>query len=241
MTRAPLSVVIPTLEAAAVIGPCLAALIPGLERGVIRELVIVDGGSSDEIAAVAEGVGARLIAAPPGRGGQLAAGVAASSGAWVLVLHADTVLSPDWSEAVAAHMARHPQAAGYCALRFDDPGLAAGFVAGWANLRSRLFGLPFGDQGLLMPRSLYDAAGGYPEIPLMEDVALVRAIRRFGGRAALRPLGATALSSAERYRRDGWLRRGARNLWLLARYSLGADPAVLAAAYARRREPGGGA
>jgi len=102
------------------------------------------------------------------------------------------------------------------------------WFAGWANLRSSLFGLPYGDQGLLMRRVAYDRAGGYPDQPLMEDVALVRTLHR-----PLAGLPVRALTSAERYRRAGWIRRGARNLWTLARYFSGADPAVLAAAYRR--------
>jgi hypothetical protein len=98
--------------------------------------------------------------------------------------------------------------------------------AGWANLRSRVFGLPYGDQGLLLTRSLYDSVGGYSDQPLMEDVAIVRALR---GR--LRALPIRALTSAARYEQQGWLRRGARNLWTLTRYFGGADLKRLAEAY----------
>ena len=100
-------------------------------------------------------------------------------------------------------------------------------MAGWANLRSRWFGLPYGDQGLLIHRSLYRTVGGYPEQPLMEDVAIARSL----GRARLTGLNAVARTGADRYLRDGWLRRGARNLWTLARYFLGASPEALAKAY----------
>ncbi|MEL6481842.1 MAG: TIGR04283 family arsenosugar biosynthesis glycosyltransferase [Pseudomonadota bacterium] len=232
--RAPLSVVIPTLNAAASLAPLLAPLAEGAAAGLVREVVIADGGSDDDIAALAEGVGARFVAAPRGRGRQLSAGCAAAGGPWLLILHADTRLPADWQGAVADHIEHHGGAAAYFRLRFDDRSAPARFVAGWANLRSRLFGLPYGDQGLLVPRPLYDRAGGYPEIALMEDVVLVDAIRRTAGRGALRSLATTVETSAERYRRDGWVKRGARNLLTLLRWRLGADPEALAAAYEGR-------
>ena len=92
--RAPVSVVIPTLDAAADLGPCLAALGEGLQAGLLRELVISDGGSTDATRAVADEAGAIWVSGPPGRGGQLGRGVAASEGDWLLVLHADTWLAP---------------------------------------------------------------------------------------------------------------------------------------------------
>jgi hypothetical protein len=224
--RAPVSVVIPTLDAAHRIGPCLAALAEGLGEGLVRELVIADGGSTDAIGAVAQAAGARLVPAPRGRGSQLAAGAAAAGGPWLLFLHADSVPGTGWPAAVRRHMSRHPGRAGYFDLVFDAEGLWPRLFAGWANLRARSFGLPWGDQGLLIPRALYAAAGGYPPVPLMEDVALSRAL---AGR--LVPLGCAIVTSAERYRREGWVRRGLRNQGLLLRYALGVPPERLAARY----------
>ncbi len=225
---APVSVVIPTLNAADSLGPCLGALGEALFDGVVREVILADGGSSDAIAEVAEEVGAVLITAPRGRGSQLSAGASAASGPWLLFLHADTVLSEGWAHAVQRHIAQCPDQAGWFRLAFDCDRWAARRVAGWANWRSRWLGLPYGDQGLLVPRALYAAAGGFPEIPLMEDVALVRRLR---GR--LRPLEAVAVTSAERYLRDGWARRGWRNLGTLARYFLGVPPERLVEWYRR--------
>jgi len=222
--RAPLSVVIPTLNAAEALPGCLAALMPGLEAGVIRELVITDGGSADHTLQLAEEVGAVLVTGAPSRGGQLRRGVAAAQGDWVLVLHADTVLPPGWVSAVQAQMAIGRPA--YFRLRFDAHGLAPALVARWANLRSRLCGLPYGDQGLLVSRADYEQVGGYADIPLMEDVAIARAL---GRRLMALPLAVT--TSATKYQRDGWLRRGGRNLWLLIRYMLGAKPEELARRY----------
>jgi hypothetical protein len=228
--RAPVSVVIPTLDAADRLGPCVAALGEGLMAGVIRELVIADGGSKDRIAGVAEALGARLVLAPRGRGAQLAAGARAAGGEWLLFLHADTVLAPGWAGAVQAHIAGRPERAGYFALRFDRDGLMPRLVAGWANLRAWLFGLPYGDQGLLVSRAVYTEAGGYPEIPLMEDVALARRL----GRRRLARLAGEAVTSAERYAAEGWLRRGARNLSTLVLYLVGVPPERLVRRYERQ-------
>ena len=174
--RAPISVVIPTLNAGESLPGCLAALGEGLQAGLIRELIVSDGGSDDATLEISEAAGAVLIEGMPSRGGQLRRGAGAAQGAWFLFLHADSWLAPGWSEAALAHM--ESDKAGYFRLRFDRGGLPGRVVAGWANLRSRLFGLPFGDQGLLIPRDLYDALGGYPDIPLMEDVALARALAK---------------------------------------------------------------
>ena len=225
---APVSVVVPTLDSAAILGPCLGALTEGLMQGLVTELVLADGGSGDAIAAVADAAGARLVTPPRGRGPQLAAGARSARGAWLLFLHADTVLAPGWAAAATRHIARGPEIAGYFRLAFDSRHPMARVTAGWANLRARALHLPFGDQGLLIARTLYDRVGGYPEIPLMEDVALAR---RLGRR--LVPLDATAVTSAARYARDGWFRRGARNLSTQALFLTGTPPERLAGRYDR--------
>lgn len=224
--RAPISVIIPTLNAEADLARCLASLGEGLAAGLIRELVISDGESGDATRAIAEAAGAEVVCGAAGRGGQLRRGAAAAKGVWLLVIHADTELSAGWVEEVQAHITT--ERAACFRLAFRTKGRAARFVAGWANLRSRVFGLPYGDQGLLVSRAAYDAAGGYPDWPLMEDVALVRRLPR------VRLLRSTACTGADRYLRDGWFRRGARNLWALARYFCGVSPETLGQEYHRR-------
>ena len=126
---------------------------------------------------------------------------------------------------MVAHL-ETPQA-GWFRLAFAKGGFAGGVVAAWANYRSRL-GLPYGDQGILLPRALYEDAGGYPDQPLMEDVALACALR---GRLAA--IDAVAQTCPGRYRRQGWLKRGSRNIWTLLRYFSGVSPQRLAEAYRR--------
>lgn len=226
--RAPVSVVIPTLNAQSQLGYVLSSLGEGLSAGLLREVIVADGGSTDDTRALVEAAGAVWLDAPEGRGAQLRAGCAAAQGDWLLILHADTDLADGWSTAAAAHL-RHPGKAGYFRLAFRAQGMAPRLVAGWANLRARWFGLPYGDQGVLVSRALYDAVGGFAPIPLMEDVAMARALKgRWVGLPALVETG------ADRYERDGWFRRGAHNLGTLARYFLGVAPERLAARYHRR-------
>ncbi|MEB8388234.1 TIGR04283 family arsenosugar biosynthesis glycosyltransferase [Rhodobacteraceae bacterium KMM 6894] len=226
--RAQLSVVIPTLNAESELPALAAGLMEGVQTGLIRELVVSDGGSTDGTLLIAVDLGARVVQGAPSRGGQLRRGANAASGAWLLFLHADSALPDGWTQVVSAQMAQGGPA--YFKLAFNATGLAPRLVAGWANVRARVFALPYGDQGLLISRKTYDAAGGFPDIPLMEDVALARALARTpGARPVDLPLAIR--TSAARYQRDGWLRRGARNLWLLIRYLAGADPTALARAY----------
>lgn len=222
---APISVVIPTLNAAKGLPGVAASLAEGLEAGLIRELVVSDGGSQDATREIADELGASVVEGPASRGGQIRRGVAAARGDWLLILHADTYLDPGWAEPVAAHLA-WPDTAAHFRLRFRARGLRPSVVAGWANLRSRLFGLPYGDQGLLIHRDLLAGIGGVPDVPLMEDVILSR---RLQGRLSMLP--AVAATSAARYQTGGWARRSLRNGWTLARFLLGASPERLAARY----------
>ena len=224
---AEISVIVPTLNAAETLPKCLGSLIEGLGSGLIRELIVTDGGSTDATQTIADAAGAVIVTGPASRGGQLRRGADAARGRWFLVLHADTVLEPGWAQVVQDHLENDGGTACF-RLAFQATGVGAWWVAGWANLRSSLFRLPYGDQGLLISRQVYAQAGGYPDQPLMEDVALVRAIT-----GPLTVLPVRALTGAGRYRRKGWLRCGAQNLWTLARYFAGVDPQKLAASYRR--------
>lgn len=221
--RAPISVIVPTLNAERCLGRCLTSLMAGLEAGLIRELIVSDGGSTDATVEIAKAWGAEVIEGKPSRGAQLARGCDIAKGRWFLVLHADTFLSDGWVQPVFQHLQNAK--AGWFRLAFDDGGFAGQGVASWANLRSRM-GLPYGDQGLLLPASLYRDVGGYPNQPLMEDVALARALK-----GHLAGIDAVAITSANRYKSQGWLRRGGRNLWTLFRYFRGVSPHQLAENY----------
>ncbi len=218
-----LSVVIPALNAAATLPATLAALgdAPG-------EVVVVDGGSTDATAAVATAHGARVVAAPRGRGGQIAAGVAAARGDWLLLLHADTRLAPGWAGAAQAFMVQKPDRAGYFRFALDSADPRAHRLERIVAWRCRVFALPYGDQGLLIARTLLDSAGGVGILPIMEDVDLVRRL----GRHRLTGLAVEAITSASRWERDGWWRRSARNLLCLSLYFAGVPPRLIARLYA---------
>jgi rSAM/selenodomain-associated transferase 2 len=223
--RAALSIVIPTLNAEAGLPLVFASLMEGLQAGLIRELIVTDGGSTDETCDMAHLAGAEVLTGPAGRGAQLSLGATASAGEWMLFLHADTELGVGWSSEVARFIATQTSA-GYGALAFRDAGFWGRMTAFGANLRARWFGLPYGDQALLISRALYTEIGGYQEIALMEDVAIAKSLR---GR--LIPAGFQARTSAERYEKRGYLRQMMRNWTLLVRYKLGADPDDLARRY----------
>jgi len=227
VARAPISVVIPTLNSADDLAPCLASLTEGLSAGLIREVIVTDGGSTDGTLALADHAGANVVSGAKSRGGQLRRGCADAKGDWLLILHADTQMGQGWTAAVLDHISGDADRAGYFRLAFRAHGLGARNVAAWANVRSRLFALPYGDQGLLIPTALYHQVGGFPEIALMEDVALVRRLR---GR--LTRVDATASTSADKYLRQGWIKRGGLNLLMLLRFLAGTDPEKLAREYA---------
>jgi rSAM/selenodomain-associated transferase 2 len=217
-----LTIVIPTLNAAGSLAQCLEGL--GGER-----IAVADGGSADDTVAVARAAGAAVVEAPRGRGTQLAAGAQAARGTWLLFLHADSRLDMGWREAVRAFaaMPRGEGRAGYFDLALDDPAPAARRIERLVAWRSRVLGLPYGDQGLLISRALYEAVGGYAAIPLMEDVDLVRRV----GRGRLARIGATITTSARRYRDGGYIRRPLRNLFCLSLYFAGVAPHRIARLY----------
>ena len=219
-----LSVVIPALNAAAGLPATLAAL-----GDIPAEVVLVDGGSTDGTADLAAQGGACVVRAPRGRGGQLAAGAAAARGPWLLLLHADTVLDPGWADAVRDAM-RDPGRAAYFRFALDDAAPAARRLERAVAWRCRVLALPYGDQGLLVHRELLEAAGGIRPLPLMEDVDLIRRL----GRTRLVALPVAAVTSAARWRDQGYLRRSTRNLGCLALWFLGVPPRIIARVYAAK-------
>jgi rSAM/selenodomain-associated transferase 2 len=226
--RPPLDVVIPALDAAPCLEATVASLGPGRARGLVREVLLVDGGSADGTPELARSLGCRVLTAPRGRGHQLRAGGEAAGADWLLFLHADTRLSANWAVAAEAFMGwRTEERAAVFRLRLDDDAPAARRLERLVAWRTRALGLPYGDQGLLIPSALYRSLGGYGPIPLMEDVDIVRRL----GRKRIVLLDAEAVTSAERYRRSGYLQRSARNLSILGLYFLGVSPARLARLY----------
>jgi glycosyltransferase involved in cell wall biosynthesis len=196
--------------------------VPGAVSGLVREVIVVDGGSSDETARIAEGCGADVLKTIACRGAQLALGAARARASWLLFLHADTVLETGWEHDVASYIERQelrdgPPLAAAFRFTLDDSGLAPRLVEAAVGLRAGLFGRPWGDQGLLIARSHLAEVGGVKPLPIMEDVDLVRRI----GRRRLTVLRSRALTSASRFRAEGYLARIARNRLCLTLYAVG--------------------
>lgn len=225
MSFAPISIIIPTLNSATTIKSSIASLFPALEEGLIRELIISDGGSNDEIEEIANYIGAKFISGDQGRGTQLNVAAATAKGDWLLFLHSDTCLEIGWTHSVRYHIENSSDAA-YFKLQFAAQGFAPSWVAGWANFRSRCFDLPYGDQGLLISRLLYEEIGGYLNIPIMEDLDISRRLK-----GHLRMMNSNATTDPIKYLQEGWIKRGSRNLFLMIKYLAGVSPKTLASKY----------
>lgn len=223
--RPTLSIVVPVLNEAHGIRDTLAALAPLRQRGA--EVVVVDGGSQDDTVALAQPLADAVIAGPRGRARQMNAGAVRAQADALLFLHADTTLPPEADRLVQAALAKGGRWG-----RFDvtlvgrHPMLRV--VAAGMNLRSRLSGVATGDQALFMHRSAFDAVGGFPDQPLMEDVEISQRLRRLAPPVALRARVAT---SGRRWETRGVWRTIVLMWWLRWRYWCGASPERLAEAY----------
>ncbi len=218
-----ISVIIPALNAERTLGATLASLVPPAVDGIVRQVIVADGGSTDATCEIADLAGADVVVSQPGRGRQLALGAAEARFPWLLFLHAGTVLSDGWDREAVSFIGRvdrgerEPAAAAF-RFKLDDRGLAPRVLESVVKARCVLVGLPYGDQGLLISRRLLESVGGYRrDLPIMEDVDLVRRL----GRRRVAFLDATAVTSAERYKRDGYLARSLRNQVCLALYGAG--------------------
>jgi rSAM/selenodomain-associated transferase 2 len=227
-----LSIVIPTLDEAAAIEATLAATQPARAAGA--QVVVVDGGSRDGTAALAARLADRVIEAPKGRAAQMNTGARMAEGDTLLFLHADTLLPHDAHEAVGACIAQGRQWGRFdVAIAGADPLLSV--VALMMNTRSRWTSIATGDQAMFATRAAFEAVGGFPEIPLMEDVAISRSLARRSRPACI---ASRVVTSGRRWERAGTLRTILLMWRLRLAYSLGADPHRLARRYDVERTSG---
>ncbi|MFM9042043.1 MAG: TIGR04283 family arsenosugar biosynthesis glycosyltransferase [Vulcanococcus sp.] len=226
MSQAVLAVVIPALNESRRL-PALLADLSLAPAGLIHELVVVDGGSVDATPAIARLAGARLIRSEANRGRQLQVGIAATTASWLLLLHADARLPLGWEETVMRAI-KEPQASWYFDLGIASAGLCLRMLERAVALRSRWRQLPYGDQGLLVPRVLLERCGGIRPWPLMEDLDLIQRLRAEG---PVRALGATIQVDGRRWRRHGVLGTAWRNAQLRRAWRKGSTPQELAQRY----------
>jgi len=225
-----LSVIIPCLDEAEVITGSLQALQPLRLRGA--EVIVADGGSTDGTLDLARPLADQALSAPRGRAAQMNHGAAAASGDVLLFLHADCRLPDEADVRLLRALAAARKEWGRFDVRLAGKHPMLRVIAGAMNTRSRWTGIATGDQGLFVRRSTFEAAGRYPDIPLMEDVALCKRLKRFG-----RPLclSERITASARRWEKHG-IAATMLLMWRLRlAYSLGADPRRLAARYAPHR------
>jgi hypothetical protein len=223
-----LSLVIPALNE----GNLLGRTLESLRDAENVETVLADGGSSDASRSIAQSHGARIACSAPGRARQMNAGAAASSGLYLLFLHADTTLPFLFESFVRTALAEPGVSGG--SFRFALRGAVAGgqLIEAMVNVRSLVIGLPFGDQGIFCSRRAFDSIGGYPDVPILEDVHLVR---RLKGQGRLVQIPEPAATSSRRWRELGVVRTTLVNQAILAGYALGVPERALARMYRRRR------
>jgi rSAM/selenodomain-associated transferase 2 len=222
----PLSIIIPVLDEAATIEEALAALAPCRARGV--EIIVIDGGSRDGTLEAARPLADHVTTAPRGRGSQMNAGAAAAHGDVLLFLHADTRLPPEADRLLRDTLARTKRAWGRFDVTIAGRSPLLRVVGALMNLRSRLTGIATGDQAMFMTREGFTRAGGFPDIPLMEDIVLSRRLKAIGAPACL---AARVTTSGRRWDRDGVVRTILTMWRLRLAFFLGAEPARLARQY----------
>jgi rSAM/selenodomain-associated transferase 2 len=224
-----LTIVVPVLDEAAIIVGALQALALLRARGA--EVIVVDGGSGDGTPTLAAPLADRVVAtpsgcAPPGRGAPMNAGATLGSGDALLFLHADTALPNNADRLIAAALDERPWGRFDLRIAGRHPFLAV--VARMINWRSRLTGIATGDQAIFVTREAFDAVGDFPDLPLMEDIAISRRLKRLS-----RPycIGAPAVTSGRRWEYHGVFRTILLMWRLRVAYYLGVTPACLAARY----------
>ena len=221
-----ISVVIPTLTRAEKLSALLLYLENSLWPG--DEIVVVEGGKFEKVALRLMSPSLSVVNTRKGRGIQQNAGAMLSRGTILFFLHDDTIPPPEFPYLIRRTCRDNPGALGCFKLRFSKSNRALGLIAAWANLRTALFKLPYGDQGLFCKKELFESVGGLGRSYLMEDVDLVRKLRKLGkGRGAVSILPAPVYSSPDRYMRKGILRASLQNHSTFLLSALGRDERTL--------------
>jgi rSAM/selenodomain-associated transferase 2/rSAM/selenodomain-associated transferase 1 len=224
-----LSIVIPVLNDT----EPLERLLTTIRADPQADIVVVNGGAPDDrLNAICRRPDLQLLTSAPGRGRQMNVGASAAAGRWIVFLHADTRLPPQWSDEIRRASADPAVVGGSFRFQLDSAAWQARLIERAVDRRVRWLDLAYGDQALFVRRDVFDAMGGYCEWPLMEDVEFVRRLRRAG---RLYHSAQPVLTSARRWERDGWWRRSASNVTLQALFFAGVAPERLANWYSHPR------
>ena len=216
-------VIIPVLNEAKVIERNLR----DLNKNLITETIVSDGGSNDATVEIASRF-AKVVRSNPGRGTQMNFGAKAATSDILLFLHVDTILPDQWRERILSSMANEGVVGGAFSLSIDSDRLSHRIIAATANLRSRLTKLPYGDQGIFVKRSVFEKIGGFKDIPIMEDVDLMRRLKKSG---KIVILDDKVKTSARRWEKEGIVYTTIRNWLLLTLYYMGVTPERLCKLY----------
>jgi rSAM/selenodomain-associated transferase 2 len=223
-----ISIVIPVLEESEIINGLIAYL-RAIDPGGAAEIIVVDGDPDGSTIGTVRDQEVLTLTAPRGRASQMNAGANRACGSVLLFLHADTRIPSDGLLKIEEVMARGVSVGGAFDLGINAPGLAFRIIERTASIRSRLTRVPFGDQAIFVRRDYFHTRGGFPNVPLMEDVLFMSRIKAGGDRIVILP--ARAQTSARRWEKRGILSRTLRNWYVQVLYLAGVSPERLARIY----------
>ncbi|MDZ7950913.1 TIGR04283 family arsenosugar biosynthesis glycosyltransferase [Nostoc sp. DedQUE09] len=225
---AKISIIIPAINEAGNIKKAIATT----QANLNIEVIVVDGGSSDDTVAIAQSLNVKVISSSPGRAVQMNAGAVAASGEILLFLHADTGLPKGFDEMIRTALQQPGTVAGAFKLRIDASLLSLRWVELGVNVRSHFYQMPYGDQAIFLTKKVFQQIGGFPELPIMEDFELMRRLKRIG-RVVIIPT--PVVTSARRWLQKGVFKTTLLNQIVIIAYLLGISPERICSWYRREK------
>ncbi|MEH1773878.1 TIGR04283 family arsenosugar biosynthesis glycosyltransferase [Nostoc sp.] len=225
---AKISIIIPAINEAKNIKEAIATT----QQSINVEVIVVDGGSSDDTVAIAQSLNVKVISSSPGRAVQMNAGAVAASGEILLFLHADTRLPTGFDEMICTALQQPGIVAGAFKLRIDASLLSLRWVEWGVNVRSHFYQMPYGDQAIFLTKEVFQQIGGFPELPIMEDFELMRRLKSIG-RVVIIPT--PVVTSARRWLQKGVLKTTLLNQLVIIAYLFGVSPEQIRSWYRREK------
>ncbi|GBE95604.1 TIGR04283 family arsenosugar biosynthesis glycosyltransferase [Nostoc cycadae] len=228
LTTAKVSIIIPTLNEAKNIPGAIAST----QSSTNIEVIVVDGGSSDDTIAIAQSLGAKVISSSPGRAVQMNAGAVVASGEVLLFLHADTRLPVGFDAMIRTALQQPGIVAGAFNLQIDHPGLGLRLVELGVKWRSHLMQMPYGDQAIFLTQQVFQQINGFPELPIMEDFELIRRLKSTG---SIVIINTPVMTSARRWVKKGIIQTTLLNQIIIIAYLFGVSPVRIHSWYRREK------